>query len=179
MAVVLLPPCSHACTHSCRCDTLKADTIGGVVHEVLVSWLLTSIRTEDADLIVRCLCLCPSQCVVYSNDMQVWVCRCDGYCVKPPYLYVVMEMCPQDCLMDVLAKERLPLLSRLEIAHDFLRSIAHMHSIGFVHRDVKSLNCFMTMVEGRLGVRLGDFGESVTIVAAEGEDPMQVGTPQW
>ena len=107
------------------------------------------------------------------------MCRCDGYCVKPPYLYVVMEMCPKGCLMDVLAKERLPLLSRLEIAHDFLRSIAHMHSIGFVHRDVKSLNCFMTAVEGRLCVRLGDFGESVTNTAAEGEDPKQVGTPQW
>ena len=90
-----------------------------------------------------------------------------------------MEMCPKGCLMDVLAKERLPLLSRLEIAHDFLRSIAHMHSIGFVHRDVKSLNCFMTMVEGRLCVRLGDFGESVPTTAAEGEEPKQVGTPQW
>ena len=90
-----------------------------------------------------------------------------------------MEMCPKGCLMDVLAKERLPLLSRLEIAHDFLRSIAHMHKIGFVHRDVKSLNVFMNCLEGQSGVRLGDFGESVTNAAAEGEDPKQVGTPQW
>ena len=99
--------------------------------------------------------------------------------MKPPYLYVVMEMCPRGCLMDVLRKEKLPLLSRLEIAHQFLRSIVHMHAIGFVHRDVKSLNCFMTVVDGRLCVRLGDFGESVTNAAAEDEDPMQVGTPQW
>ena len=100
--------------------------------------------------------------------------------MKPPYLYVVMEMCPQGCLMDVLAKERLPLLSRLEIAHDFLRSIAHMHRIGFVHRDVKSLNCFVTNADGgESGVRLGDFGESETIAAAEAEEPKQVGTGQW
>ena len=105
--------------------------------------------------------------------------RCDGYCVKPPYLYVVMEMCPRGCLMNVLLKERLPLLSRLEIAHGFLRSIAHMHRIGFVHRDVKSLNCFMTFLKGDGAVRLGDFGESVTNAMAEGEDPKQVGTPQW
>ena len=103
--------------------------------------------------------------------------------MKPPYLYVVMEMCPRGCLMDVLRKEKLPLLSRLEIAHQFLRSIAHMHAIGFVHRDVKSLNCFMMLLEGLAEraavVRLGDFGESVTNAAAAIEDPKQVGTPQW
>ena len=54
-----------------------------------------------------------------------------------------------------------------------------MHRIGFVHRDVKSLNCFMTAVQGHAGVRLGDFGESVTNASAEDEAPRQVGTRQW
>ena len=59
------------------------------------------------------------------------------------------------------------------------QSIAHMHSIGFVHRDIKSLNVFLTDAGEASGVRLGDFGESVTNAAAEAEDPKQVGTPQW
>ena len=99
--------------------------------------------------------------------------------MKPPYIYVVMELCTKGCLLDMLTKENLPLRKRLQYAHDFTRSIAHVHSIGFVHRDIKSLNCFMTIAEGRLVLRLGDFGESVTITAAEIEDPKQVGTPQW
>ena len=83
--------------------------------------------------------------------------------------------------MDVLGTERPPLLTRLEMAHDFLCAIAHMHSTGFVHRDVKSLNCFVTIpaATGDSGLRLGDFGESVTSAAAESEDPKTVGTGQW
>ena len=99
--------------------------------------------------------------------------------MKPPYIYVVMELCTKVCLLDVLAKESLPLRKRLQHAHDFTRSIAHMHSIGFVHRDIKSLNVFLADEGEASGVRLGDFGESVTNAAAEDEDPMQVGTPQW
>ena len=81
--------------------------------------------------------------------------------------------------MDVLQKEQPPLLTRLEIAHDTALAMAHMHSTGFVHRDVKSLNYFLTDGGEQSGVRLGDFGESVTNAAAEGEIPKQVGTPQW
>ena len=112
------------------------------------------------------------------------VLRCDGYCVKPPYIYVVMEVCARGSLMDVLEKEQPPLLTRLEMAHDVVQSIACMHGAGFVHRDIKSLNYFVTDVAGEsggddAGVRLGDFGESLTYAAAESEEPKQVGTSQW
>ena len=119
-------------------------------------------------IIVRLTCFCA--CVLL---------RCSGYSVKPPYIYVVMELCTKGCLLDMLIKENLPLRKRLQYAHDFTRSIAHVHSIGFVHRDIKSLNCFLTDEGEASGVRLGDFGESVTNAAAEAEVPKQVGTPQW
>ena len=41
-------------TCGARCDVLNPDTIVDVVHEVLVTWLLTSTNAEDARLIVRC-----------------------------------------------------------------------------------------------------------------------------
>ena len=126
------------------------------------------------------LTACVRPAMTMCTESTCCVLRCDGYCVKPPYIYVVMEVCARGSLMDVLAKERPPLLTRLEMAHDFLCAIAHMHSTGFVHRDVKSLNCFVTNADGgESGVRLGDFGESDTIAAAEAEDPKQVGTGQW
>ena len=104
--------------------------------------------------------------------------------MNPPCIYVVMELCTRGSLRDVLTKERPPLLERLEMAHDAVRAVACMHETGFLHRDIKSLNCFLVPVrddsvgEGA-GVRLGDFGESVTMEAAEEQGPRLIGTAQW
>ena len=94
-----------------------------------------------------------------------------------------MELC-EGCLMDVLRESMPPFAKRLEIAYDLMRSIAHMHRIGFVHRDIKSLNSFVADAEEEAegedtGVRLGDFGESVTFEAAVQEGPKIIGTSQW
>ena len=86
--------------------------------------------------------------------------------------------------MDVLRNETLSLRKRLQMARDTALAVACVHKAGFVHRDIKSLNCFVAVVGEEAagedtGVRLGDFGESVPTTAAEGEEPKQVGTPQW
>ena len=103
----------------------------------------------------------------------------DGFSVNPPYLYVVMELCNRGSLTDMLQKNELSYLQRLEMAHDVMCAMAHMHVHGFLHRDMKSLNCFVTDVGDKLALRLGDFGETVTTEAAGSEDPKQVGTIQW
>ena len=103
----------------------------------------------------------------------------DGFSLNPPYLYVVMELCKRGSLTDVLQTNELSYLRRLQMAHDVMCAMAHMHELGFVHRDMKSLNCFVTDVGDELAVRLGDFGETVTTTAAAKEEPRQVGTMQW
>ena len=51
---------------------------------------------------------------------------------------------------------------------------------GFVHRDLKSLNFFVTDLGDSLSVvRLGDFGETVSIAAAAQEEPRQHGSLIW
>ena len=103
--------------------------------------------------------------------------------MKPPYIYVVMELCDKGSLMDVLSTEKLSLPQRLQMARDTALAVACMHEAGFVHRDIKSLNSFVADVGDETGedtgVRLGDFGESVTFEAAEQEGPKMIGTAQW
>ena len=86
--------------------------------------------------------------------------------------------------MDVLKANQLRHLQRLELAHDAMCAVAHMHKCGFVHRDLKSLNFFVT--EGQNGptdslfsLRLGDFGETVAVSAAALEQPQQWGSLKW
>ena len=91
-----------------------------------------------------------------------------------------MEMCTRGSLTDVLQSKELSYLQRLGMARDVLSAMAHMHELGFLHRDMKSLNCFVTDLDsGQTVVRLGDFGETVTLAVAEEEIPKPVGTPQW
>ena len=70
-------------------------------------------------------------------------------------------------------------LQRLEMARDVMGAMAHMHRLGFLHRDMKSLNCFVTDVGDQLALRVGDFTESVTTATANAEVPKQVGALQW
>jgi len=137
-----------------------------VTREVEISWILAEA--------------CHSKLIV----------RCDGFVVNPPDLYVVMEMCEEGSLNGVLASARLGYTVRLQMACDVMDGMAHMHRLGFVHRDVKSLNVFVVdlasnTASGGQGplltplVRLGDFGESLLIEEARYEKPKCVGTLQW
>jgi len=139
-----------------RCDVLDEETVGTVTAEVELSWLLA--------------CNCPRKLIVSF----------DGFSLNPPYLYVVMELCTRGSLTDMLQTNELNYLQRLGMAWDVTCAVAHMHGLDFLHRDMKSLNCFVTDLDnGQLAVRLGDFGETVTTTAAKGEVPKQVGTMQW
>lgn len=106
-------------------------------------------------------------------------CSFEGFSLNPPFLYVVMEMCTHGSLTDMLQTNELSYLQRLEMARDVMGAMAHMHKVGFLHRDMKSLNCFVTDLDGQTVMRLGDFGETVSIEAAKHETPKQVGTIQW
>ena len=104
-----------------------------------------------------------------------------AFSVNPPYLYMIMEMANQGSLTDVLHQKALNYPQRLEIARDVCRAVAHMHELQFVHRDMKTLNCFVTTdgEDNQFAVRLGDFGETITTSVAKVETPKVVGTTQW
>ena len=105
--------------------------------------------------------------------------RFDGFSLDPPFLYVVMEMCTRGSLTDVLGSNELSYLQRLQMARDVMAAMAHIHELSFLHRDMKSLNCFVTDLNGDTVVRLGDFGETITFESAQHETRRQVGTTQW
>ena len=86
--------------------------------------------------------------------------------------------------MDVLRNETLSLRKRLQMARDTALAVACVHKAGFVHRDIKSLNCFVAVVGEEAagedtGVRLGDFGESVSFSEAVTEGPTIKGSYEW
>ena len=51
-----------------------------------------------------------------------------------------------------------------------------MDSLFVLFRDIKSLNVFLTQ---DCQVRLGDFGETLTLEEAANEAPQQIGTLHW
>merc|ERR1712202_111003 len=107
-------------------------------------------------------------------------------------------------LMEVLEKRLIGRRERVKIGGDIAGAVAHMHNVGLVHRDLKSLNVF---IQGKqippgphhgTSVRvlacgsivgqgvvsdptclLGDFGETTTIEQALNEEPRIAGTLQW
>jgi len=138
-----------------RCDVLDKETVNAVTHEVEVSWLLSEC--------------CPGSLIV----------KCTGFSLNPPDLHVIMEICVKGSLMHVLEAQDLGYLQRLKMAFEVMCAVAHMHELNFVHRDLKSLNFFVTDHDQLPVVRLGDFGETVTISEAASEKPAQAGSLKW
>ncbi len=48
----------------------------------------------------------------------------------------------------------------LEILHQLLLGVEHIHRKGFIHRDLKPANVFITFNNRRVKVKIGDFGLS-------------------
>jgi len=73
------------------------------------------------------------------------------------------------------------------MGRDAAAAVQHLHSLGFVHRDIKSHNFFVTdrhrgrttMVWSDPSLRLGDFGETILEEFAAQERPQPIGTLAW
>jgi len=116
-----------------------------------------------------------------------------GYSIAPPMVQTIMQYCELGSLRDVLNKkgtaDEVEYKHRLELAADTARAVAHLHTIGFVHRDIKSLNVMCSKYSddidhtaitldrsGPIWAFLGDFGETASVEESQKEAPRQHGT---
>jgi len=143
---------------SIQCEELDRMTIEVICTEVEVSWLF------GAD--------CP------------YIVHCDGFTVEPPNLYIVMQLCDMGSLTEVLTGT-ISMVDRLKLAHETSVAVAHLHSLEFLHRDIKSFNVLCSSTPNEHGgeplivAHLSDFGETITTSAALCEAPSMVGTLPW
>ena len=116
----------------CRCDVLDLERVRLVTHEIQVSWQLCTTSPEP--VIVRWLCRVH---VRRTGDAgRGDCCRCDGYSLKPPFLYVLMEMCSGSLHKLLHGKAQTPLTpaTRQHLALQAAKGVAHLHSHTLVHR---------------------------------------------
>lgn len=81
-----------------------------------------------------------------------------GVMPKIPNIVIVFELMSQGSLYNLLHLKKSLTLSieqRLRIARDVARVYFYMHSLGIVHRDLKSHNI---LVDEHLNIKVCDFG---------------------
>ncbi|QVL33604.1 protein kinase [Telmatocola sphagniphila] len=90
-----------------------------------------------------------------SHPLCVFVYAADTENGRP---YIVMERMPGNTLKDYVEKKgTLPVQESIQLILDVIDGLREAHRLGFIHRDVKPSNCFLTK-DGR--VKIGDFGLS-------------------
>lgn len=103
----------------------------------------------------------------------------DSYLVGESEIWVVMEFMGGGCLTDVLECFEREQMTEAQIAfccRETLKSLAYIHSLHCIHRDIKSDNILLSS-EGHL--KLGDFGYAAQLHVGREQRNTVVGTPYW
>ena len=85
-----------------------------------------------------------------------------------------MEYVPNGTLFDLLqcqSETKLPWDLRYQLAADIADGIALLHRQHILHRDLRSHNILLNIIDGRLRAKLSDFGLS-TVKAACARIPL-------
>ena len=93
-------------------------------------------------------------------------------------VFLIMELCEGGDLLEVLLARKVPFSERRaiqKIAVPLLTSVACVHSLNIIHRDIKLENIFLTADYGE--VRLGDMGLTMSQLQENAISP--VGTTEY
>ncbi|KAG6968503.1 hypothetical protein JG688_00005785 [Phytophthora aleatoria] len=94
-------------------------------------------------------------------------------------LWIAMEFCAAGSLADLHVLRGRHVLSEPEIAAvcaNVALGLAHLHSQGLIHRDIKAGNL---LLNGDGVTKLADFGVSAQLTATVGKRRTVIGTPFW
>jgi len=103
----------------------------------------------------------------------------DSYIVGDNELWVVMEFMGAGCLTDVLECFDSVQMTEPQVAYccrETLRSLAYVHSLHRIHRDIKSDNILLS-TDGK--IKLADFGYAAQLTHGRVKRNTVVGTPYW
>jgi len=103
----------------------------------------------------------------------------DSYVVEEREMWVVMEFMGGGCLTDVLECFDSVQMTEPQIAYccrETLRSLAYIHSLHRIHRDIKSDNILLSS-DGH--IKLADFGYAAQLTQKQIKRNTVVGTPYW
>lgn len=93
------------------------------------------------------------------------------------HMYIIMECCGGGDLLEALLARKRPLKEHKvaeRVALPLLTSLAAIHSLGIIHRDIKLENIF---IDSRGDVKFGDFGLTMSIHQEKAISP--VGTVEY
>eukprot|EP00040_Diaphanoeca_grandis_P037857 m.250773 g.250773 ORF g.250773 m.250773 type:complete len:1198 (+) comp33888_c1_seq4:218-3811(+) len=81
--------------------------------------------------------------------------------------FLVVELMDKGSMGKLIKSESLPWSTRRRFALEVAQGMAHLHSLDSLHRDLKSDNC---LVDDKLHVKVGDFGNSRLMSAYYGDE---------
>eukprot|EP00047_Mylnosiga_fluctuans_P024786 m.170385 g.170385 ORF g.170385 m.170385 type:complete len:1176 (+) comp9926_c0_seq1:488-4015(+) len=82
--------------------------------------------------------------------------------------FIVTEFMDRGCLTAVLQTHALDWPTKQRFAHEIALGMALVHSLGRMHRDLKSGNVLVTAAGGTLRVKVADFGTATLLDMARG-----------
>jgi translation initiation factor 2-alpha kinase 1 len=90
-------------------------------------------------------------------------------------LFIQMQLCPQYTMSEWLQKRAgVDPQENLEILHQLLLGVEHIHRKGFIHRDLKPANLFISFNNRGVKVKIGDFGLSKQMTEEQTTNDTQI-----
>ena len=119
------------------------------------------------------------QITIHPQLKHPHVCRCLDYFPFGPFNVIVMEYCNQGSLKDLQTSRRVvDEITVRNLAFQTLEGLEYIHRSGFIHRDIKLDNIFLSGTEDSLVCKIGDFG--LAIPAHLDQSAIRfAGTPQY